>query len=329
MAGVRLDNPAIYQKDMYKAAFEVIDKSDRMRDKIYKIVSGVKGAGDKATQLLGLGDLERHTTEGQDINFKSPSQGWVYYVKYWTFSGGLTLTFEAVQDNVKLGNFLKLLAGTWAESSEHTKEEFAAKPFNDGGTLSGNFIFNGSWLNNSDPSGNKMYDSQPMFCLSGNEYTHKGGGTYYNSIAGLSLSPITFQQIFVLHTATNNRTELDRPMKMKVDTLLTQPGDDYLMAIRILSTTSHNQSLPGGQLNDKNVYAGLAKPMDWDYLTDSGAFYAGKAQHKDFQFHERQTPLIDFFEDKTNKGYKASFVERYGIMLKNRPWVRGGGASEA
>jgi len=325
MAGVRLDNPAIYQKDMYKAAFEVIDKADKMRDKIYKVVSGVKGAGDKSNQLLGLGDLERHTTEGQGINFKSPAEGWAYYVKYWTFSGGLSLTFEAVQDNVKLGNFLKALAATWSEASEHTKEEFAARPFNEGGTLSGDWIFNGSWLNNADPSGALMYDSSPHFCLSGNNYTHKGGGTYYNSVAGLTLSPINFQAIYVLHTATNNRNELDRPMKMKIDTCLTRPGDDYLMAKRILETTP---GLPGGELNDKNIYSGLATPLMWDYITDD-AFYVGKRQHKDFQFHERQTPLIDFFEDKTNKGYKASFVERYGIQLKNRPWARGGGSSDA
>ena len=328
MAGVRLDNPSIYSKDMYKAAFEVMDGADKQRDKIYKVVTGVNGGGDKSTQLLGLGDLERHTTEGQDINFRSPSEGWSYYVKYWTFSGGLSLTFEAVQDNVKLGNFLNDLAGTWAESSEHTKEEFAARPFNDGGTLSGDFVFNGSWLNNADPSGNLMYDGKPQFALSGNEYTHKGGGTYYNSIAGLTLNAITFQQVYVLHTATNNRNELDRPTKMKIDTLLTRPGDDYLMALRILKTMGDRQSLPGGNMNDTNIYYGLAKPVMWDYITDS-AFYVGKAQHRDFQFHERQTPLIDFFEDKTNKGYKASFVERYGILLKNRPWARGGGTSAA
>ena len=127
MPGVRLDNPALYAKDMYKAAYEVIDKADTKHDKIYSVKSGVKGAGDKNTQILGLGDLERHLVEGQDIDFRSPKEGWSYYVKYWTFSGGLSLTFEAVQDTVKLGNFLKDLAKTWQESSIHTKEEFGAR----------------------------------------------------------------------------------------------------------------------------------------------------------------------------------------------------------
>ena len=326
MAGVRLDNPSLYAKDMYKAAYEVVDEAETMHDKIYKVITGVKGAGDKQTQLLGLGDLKRHTAEGEDIDFESPAEGWSYYVKYWTFSGGLSLTFEAVQDTVKLGNFLKDLARTWQASSLHNKEEFGARVFNEGGTLSGDYVFNGSFTGMSDPSGDLLYDGKPFFCLSGNEYTHKGGGTYYNSVAGLSLSPDNFETIYNLHTATNNRSELDRPTKNKVDTLLTQPGADYLMAKRILLSTA---GLPGTQLRDKNVYAGLADPMAWDYLTDTGAFYIGKRQSPDMQWHDRQKPLIDFFEDKTNKGYKASFLERYGILIKGRPWSRGGGSSNA
>ncbi len=323
MAGVRLDNPAIYAKDMYKAAFEVMDEADTMHDKIFKVVSGVKGGGDKNTQLLGLGDLERHTVEGQDINFESPAQGWSYYVKYWTFSGGLSLTFEAVQDTMKLGNFLKELAATWQESSIYSKETFTARVFNHGGDLLGDWIFNGTWLDNTDPSGNLMFDSIPLFNLTGNKRSTKGGGTYYNSVTGLTLTPANFETVYILATATNNTNELDRPTKNKVDTLLTAPGADVLMARRILES----EKLPGSQANDLNPYYKLADPMQWDHLTDS-AFYIGKRQHKDFQFHDRQKPLIDFFEDKTNKGYKASFVERYGVMLKTfRAWHRGGGSA--
>lgn len=327
MPGVRLDNPALYAKDMYKTAYEVRDAADVMYNKIYKVVPGVKGAGDKNTQILGLGDLDRHTVEGQDIDFRSPQEGWSYYVRYWTYSGGLTLTFEAVQDTVKLGNFLKDLAGTWTEASIHTKEEFAARPFNQGGAVAGDWCFNGSWIGHSDPSGNLMYDSEPLFNLTGNTRRTKGGETYFNSVAGLTMTPANFETIYNRHTAVNNRTELDRPMKNKADTLLTYPGADALMAKRICKT---ERGLPGGQLNDLNPYYGLCDPMDWDYLTDvntNGGFYVGKRQHKDFQFHERQRPLIDFFEDKTNKGYKASFIERYGVLLKTfKAWTRGGGS---
>lgn len=326
MPGVRLDNPSLYAKDMYKAAFEVRDAAETMRDKLYKVIPGATGAGDKQTQLLGLGNLERHTAEGQDINFRSPKEGWSYYVKYWTFSGGLSLTFEAVQDTVKLGDFLKALAATWEEASIHTKEEFAALPFNNGGTLTGHYVFNGSHTGQSDPSGAMMYDSEPLFNLTGNTFATKGGGTYYTSVASITLSPTNFGTIYNLQTATNNRTELDRPKRNPADTLLTETGANHLLAQRIMKS----EFLPSSQLNDINPYRGKCEPMDWDYLTDTDAFYVGKRQHKDFQFHERQTALIDFFEDKTNKGYKASYLERYGIMIKTHfAWCRGGGSSAA
>ena len=326
MAGLRQDQVALYTKDMYKAEREGYEQIPTVYDKIFKIVSGVKGAGDKSTQILGAGALVRHTVEGQDVKFKTPVQGWEYLVKYHTYSDGIALTKEAVEDTVKLGNLLKDLANTWGISVRVEKESMAARVFNEGGTLSGDWVFNGTHTNNTDSSGDLMYDSIPFFALSGNEYTHKGGGTYYNSVAGLAVSPGDFETVYVLHTATNNRSELDRPMKNKVDTLLTQVGADALMAKRILLTTA---GLPGTEIHDKNIYAGMADPMDWDYLTDTGAFYVGKRQSMDMQWHDRQKALIDFFEDKTNKGYKASFLERYGILLKGRPWTRGGGASAA
>ena len=324
MPGVRLDNPALYAKDMYKAAYEVVDKATVKYNQIYKVVSGVKGGGDKNTQILGLGDLERHTVEGQDINFRAPKEGWSYYVKYWTYSGGLSLTFEAVQDTVKLGNFLKDLAGTWQEAAIHTKEEFAALPFNNGGTAAGHWVFDGSWPGHTDPSGILLYDSYCLFNLTGNARVSKGGGTYITSTADITLTPANFETVYNMQTATNNRTELDRPMRNAADTLLTAPGTYALEAKRILKS----EFLPGTQMNDINPYRDMCAPMDWDYLTDTaGTFYVGKKQHKDFQFHERQRPLIDFFEDKTNKGYKASFVERYGILIKTfKAWCRGGGS---
>jgi len=122
-----------------------------------------------------------------------------------------------------------------------------------------------------------------------NEYTHKGGGTYYNSVAGLSLDPDNFETIYILHKATNNRSELDRPTKAVCDTLLTLPGADALMARRILKT-SESMGLAGTQLNDLNIYANLAEPMDWDYLTDTGAFYLGK----------RQSDMINSIQDRSH-----------------------------
>ena len=114
-------------------------------------------------------------------------------------------------------------------------------------------------------------------------------------------------------------------MKNPCDTLLCRPGADKFLADRILGT----QAMPGGQLNDINPYYKLVSPLDWDYLEAAeAAFFIGKRQSEDFQFHERQMPQINFFKDNNNNGYKTSIDIRIGILIKNwRTWSRGGGTS--
>lgn len=317
------DQIALYTKDMYEVAREsYMEKPARYSD-IYKVVSGVTGGGDKYTQLLGAGELDEHTTEDQDILFKSPVQGWQYWVKYRTFSDGVNFSKNAVEDTVKLGNMLNGYADTWGRSIRDAKETDAAKPFNRGGYTDGDAIFNGSWGDEVAAGGNLLYDGKPLFNLTGNTRSTKGGGTYYNAVTSLSLTPENFETIYNLATATNNRDERDRPIENDVDTLLTQTGSDAFLAKRILKTT---QGLPNGQLNDLNVYADIVQPMSWSYLS-GGAWYVGKKQHSSFQWHERQKPEIRFFRREENRGYRATVDVRWGICIKDwRVWHRAGGA---
>jgi hypothetical protein len=326
MAGLRGDQIALYVKDMYKAERENYKEIETKYDKIYKVKTGVKGAGDKITQLLGAGALRRHTVENQDILFKSPIQGWEFLVKYHTYSDGIILSKEAVEDTVKLGNLLNELAGTWGKQVRIVKETFGARVFNEGGNLSGDWIFNGTHTGNSDSSGDLLYDGYPLFNLTGNARSTKGGGTYYNSVASLTLTPPNFETLYNLHVSANNYDERDNIVQNPADTLLVRPGADRFLAERILDTT---KGIPGLQLNDKNPYYKLLSIMDWDYLEAAeAAFYIGKRQSEDFQFHERQLPEIRFFRDETNKSYKASIDIRIGVLLKNfRTWSRGGGTS--
>ena len=325
--GLRANLPSVYLKDMYKVHFQTKKAAQVRWSEIYSVVTGVKGAGDKETQILNLGDLERHTVEGQDINFASPAEGWPFYVKYHTFSKGLKLSFEAKEDNTKLGDLMKRLASTWTKSSIDARETLGAGIFNNGGTLSGHWSFDGTHQGQTDPSGYLMYDSVPFFALSGNEYTKKDGTTYYNSVASLDLDVDNFATIYNLHVATNAYDENGRPVTDPVDTLLTRRGADLQMAKRIQWTS---KGIPGSTINDKNIWEDTAKPIDWAYLTPSvDAFYVGKRGSEDMQFHIRMMGTFDYFEDKNNRGVKASFMERFGILLKGRPWTRGGGNSAA
>lgn len=328
MAGVRLDNIDAYRKDMYKFEREGAEEEDVMYPKIFKVVTGaqVNGAGIKETQQLQAGPLTRHTSEGQDIVFKSPVQGWTTYGAYHTYSDGLTFSPEAIEDSIKLGNMLNDLSRTWGREVRVSKETLAAGVFNNGGDLSGSFEFNGSYVGETDPSGNLLYDSKPFFNLTGNTRTTKGGASYYNSVAGLTVTADNFATIYNLMTATNNRDEQDRVMRNPMDTMLTKPGADYFAAWRIL----RSEQLAGGQLNDKNPYMGLIKNIySWDYL-DESAFYVGKAQHSAVQFHERLAPQLRFFRHEPTTGYRASIRTRFGVYLRPgawKAWGRGGGTS--
>lgn len=324
MPGIRADQQALYLKDMYKAEREGFMEEEVKYNQIFSVVSGVTGAGDKATQILGAGALRRHTAENDKIVFKSPVEGWTYYTKYHTFSDGIALSKEAVEDTVKLGNLLKELAQTWGKSVRIEKETVASKVFNNGGDLAGEWVFNGTHTGNTDSSGDLCYDGYPLFNLTGNARSTKGGSTYYNSVAGLTLTPANFETIYNLHTATNNRDERDRVVKNPADTLLVNPGAQMFLAERILSTS---QGMPSSQINDVNPYYKIVTAIDWDYLSDS-AFYVGKRKHSSFQFHERQAPEIRFFRDEDDLGYKASINLRFGVMIKDwRCWTRGGGSS--
>lgn len=324
--GVTGDQVNVYIKDMYQVAFDVREKKDPKYPMIYDVKSGeqVTGGGTKETQLLGADELELEEVEGSDINFVSPLQGWVFYGKYYTYKKGVKFSFQAVQDDVKLGDMVKKYAKTWTAREIEAKETLAATPFNRGGDLLGNAVFNGSHTGNTDPSGNLLFDSIPLFNLSGNLRTTKGGGTYYNAVSGVSITATNFETLYSLATATNNRDEQDIIVSNPIDTALTRPGADAFSMQKILNTT---RGLPGGQLNDVNPYYGLIDThIAWDYLTESGAWYLGKRQDEGLQFHERMAAEFDFFVDPRNKTYNASIVTRFGVFLKDwRKWVRGGG----
>ena len=328
MPGVRSDQSAIYLNDMYETTYDSFTEEPRKYSEIFKTVTARKSPGDKHTQLLKAGELERHSVEGQDIDFRSMVSGWSAYCRYWTYSDGLKFTMEAVDDvnTKKVGNLLNGLADSWGISLRYAKESMASRVFNRGGDLLGEWVFNGSHEGNEAPYGDMLYDNKPLFNLTGNTRTTKGGGTYYNSIASITLSPSTFEQLYNLFTVTIAFDEQDREIAIEPDTLLTESGAQAFLAKRILKST---RGMPSSELNDYNVYEGLCEPMAWRFLSDSSAFYVGKRKHKDFQFHERMMPNIEFFRDQNNRNSKVSIVSRFGVWLKVgswRSWVKGGGS---
>ena len=328
--GLREDQVAVYKADMYVVERERATDADPKYPQIYKVIDVKSGAGNKTTQLLGAGRLKRDTTEGEDINFKKPVQGWTTYTNYDNFNAGLVFSKQAIEDTEKLGNMIKDLAGTWTDYVMIAKEELAARAFNHGGDTSGDYVFLGTFLDEVDASGLLLYDSKPLFNLTGNTRTTKGGGTYYNSTAGLAVTADNFETTYNLHTATNNKGEEDEVKTNSADTAICVPGSDEFLLRRILDTT---KGLPGGQLNDKNVYFNIVdKIIAWDYLESTAGWFLGKRNDPNFCFCERQKQETDFFRDNTNKSYKASVDARFSLWFKPLAWrtfTRAGGTSVA
>lgn len=326
--GVRQDQLNVILKDMYRVFFDEDRRvrSETIYPKIFLVKTGA-GAGDKETELIGLGDLKQHTAEGEDFLFRSPTEGFQYFVNYFTFSDGLALNVELVEDALKIKDMMGRYSKTWGFSLNQAKETFAAKFFNLGGLVAGDEVFNGTHTGNVDPSGDLVFDNKPLFNLAGNLRASKGGATYFNSIAGLILDETTFEQLYNLVKATNNRDELDRPIQNRCDTLLTREGVDENQALRILETRGDNRSRPFVDTNEKNIFSGVVTPISWPFLTDD-AFFLGKRQDDGLQFHERRRPDMRFFRDENNAGFRASFRVRWGVLVKDwRRWVRGGGTS--
>lgn len=322
---------SLYEKTMYGVAREAYKRKPLRHPEIFTMVDGVNGGGDKFTQLLGANRLREKTTENSDIEFKSPVQGWQAWVKYRTFDDGVDFSKEAVEDNVKngeIGRTLKGYAATWGDAIADEKERFGANIFTYGGYTSGDDIYNNTWYNETDSSGDLVYDSKPLFNLTGNTRTTKGGGTYYNAISSGSLSATTFETLYVLVSKTNAKNEQDSEIENKPDCILTEPGADYLMARRI----TESDRLPGGELNDINPYKGLGiRAIDWSYLSGS-AWYVGKLKAPEFEWHDRQKPEIRFYRREENRGYRATVDVRWGVFLKPgcwRRWARTGGSYAA
>jgi hypothetical protein len=326
MPGLTLDQLALYTKEMYKAQREGFKEMPTKYNEVLSVKKGVTGAGDKMNQILGAGRLTRHTSEDQKINFKSPVQGWEFLVKYHTWSDGLAFTKNAIDDTVKLGNLMNDLSKTWGRMVRIEKETWAARVFNNGGTTTGDVVFNGTHAGNTAAYGDMLYDNKPLFALTGAPHVSKGAGTYYNSIAGLTLTPGNFETVYNCHVTLNNRDERDNIIQNPCDTLLVRPGAERFKADRLVDTS---KGMPGGQLNDVNPYYKILSVIDWDYLdATEAAFFVGKRQSDDFQFHERQMEELRFWRTEDDLGYKASINLRFGILIKNfRVWTRGGGTS--
>ena len=321
---VRSQFTELMTRDMYGWFLEKYDAFAPVYPQVFQ-VEQMTGAYDQVTTGLGLGKLSERK-EGDDIKSSNLLEGFTAVIKARTFSDSYWMAMEFVEDTPpeKIANILRTYAQTWGEGVIATKEAFAAKFFNYGFYTAGrDDTFDNSITGVvTDSSGDLIYDGKPFFAASGNNHPAKNGSTYYNSLGALSLSSANLQTAYTLMTVTNNRNERGEIVQIMPDTLLI-PGNLHFTAKTLLES----ELLPGVANNDKNAVQNLVSPIEWQYLTDTDAWFIGKRQ-AGLKFYERKAPVIDFFQDEISKKYYATIDTRFGAGVTNwRYWVGANGST--
>ena len=302
------------QKDLYKYMIEA--EQYQQLTPVYPQLFEVKqleGAYDSQTSAIGMGKLSERK-ERDDIKRSNPLEGFTVPIKARTFSDSFELSMETVEDFTpsKLANVLMDIAKGWQQGIINTKEQFAAKFFNYGGYTAGHDVFNNSITGVvSDPTGDLGYDGKPFFALSGNNHPAKNGSTYYNSLA-LAFSGTNLQTGYNLMTNTNNYDEKGEKIGLKPEIIL------YPSALRFtVDSVIRNTDTANLKSNVEN----LVRPVEWQYLTDSDAWFLGVPK-KGLVWYERKAPQISVYQDDKNKSYIVDIDTRFGAGMNNwRFWV--------
>jgi hypothetical protein len=314
---VRSQFTELMQKDMYAWFLEKYDTFAPVYPQIFQVET-MSSAYDQMTSGLGLGKLSERK-ENDPIVSSNLLEGFTVLCKARTFSDSYWMSMEFVEDTPpeKIANILRTYATTWSEGVVSTKEAFAANFFNKGGFTAGHAVFNNTITGVvTDPTGDLIYDGKPFFALTGNNHPAKDGNTYFNSLGALNLSAANMITAYNRMTVTNNRNERGEIIQLMPDTLLI-PGGLHFTAKTVLES----ELAPGGANNDKNAVQNIVAPIEWQYLTDTDAWFLG-VKGKGLTFYERKSPVIDFYQDEKDKKFYATIDTRFGATVNNwRYWV--------
>ena len=120
---------------MYVYGMEKYDSIPTVYDKIFEVIQS-DSSYEKETDVSGMGNLSEKKPS-EKVVFSNPMEGYTIISKNRTFADGVEFQMELVMDipKEKIANIVTDEAASWAESVVRTKEEFAARFFNEGGLV--------------------------------------------------------------------------------------------------------------------------------------------------------------------------------------------------
>jgi hypothetical protein len=326
MAVVRSQFTEGLKADMYAYGFEAYDSLPPVHEQIFEVVGSSKAYEQSTTVIRGNELVEK--PELEKITYRNPLEGWTVYGKNRTFADGVEFAMEIVEDMPpeKIANLVLDTARGWGAATIRKKEEFAAAFFNEGFKTAGHDTFSAfiTGVTPSDAPTALCYDGKPFFNLSNNLRALYPGGTaaYYNGYTGQTFNETTLQTMWLLMTSTNNVDGQGKKIGLMPNTLLI-PSAMHFSAKALLET----DRVLGSGNNDINTVRGLLNPIEWQYLTDTDAFFVG-AVKRGIKFHNRKPLTFDFYQDEDTKTYKANVVVRWGAHVYDwRFWTGANGAT--
>ena len=326
MAVVRSQFTEGLKADMYAYGFEAYDSLAPVHEQVFEVVGSSKAYEQSTSVIRGNNLVEKK--EFEPIIYANPLEGYTVYGINRTFADGVEFSMEMVEDmpQEKIANLVLDYARGWGLETIRKKEEFAAGFFNHGFKTAGHDTFkaNITGVTPSDAPTALCYDGKPFFNLSNNLRSLYPGGSasYYNGFSSSLLSESNLQTIYLHMVSTNNIDGQGKKIGLQPDILLIPS------ALRFTTKTLlESERVVGSGNNDINTVQNLLRPVEWQYLTDSDAYFLGKAKNG-IKFHNRKPLTFDFYQDEDTKTYKANVVVRWGAHVYDwRFWAGANGAT--
>lgn len=314
------------RQELHKVEMESFKPNEAISDKYWEsktIVSGI----DKST--TNINDNYFPLVEGAEgLPVRETIQGWTTYGYARTYGKKKRYNYNTIRDSGHRQIDLAMEEmSAFARNVVTTKERLLAEVFNQGGIAAGHAVFelvgkDPELPDSPYPTDGLIYDGFPLFNLSGNLRSSKGGATYFNGQAN-ALSTTNLDAALVIMRGDNAKNESDQPIDIVAGrqiTLLVPPALEFT-ARQI--TDPNKLTIAAAGTGDTRPHHGLFDVVVNPWLTDTNAWFLVLKDRNGLIKLERQpleTNVQDFPQDRVIQ-VTAEF--RVGFRIGNWRFVYG------
>lgn len=283
--------PSLVTDVGYPAMLESYEQEPAIRGEVFEILD-IDGTEYGMTGRVIVGaDEPSETNYGEDAPARTADEGYQWFGKVKKLQEAIVIREEEYRSpNARaiLTGRIASNAGKFGEGFQRKKEAMAAAFFIYGSHTAGHLrTFDGSYVGHADLYPKFIYDGKPWFAASGNGHPlYLETATVKHNKTANALSSTNLESARILMTRTNAVDEANQLIRIDPDMLLVPPELEQTADI-ILGTTQ----APGSANNDKNTMFGRYRRLTWRHLTDTDAWFLGKAR-RGIKFMDSGDPMI-------------------------------------